>query len=134
MRVLCFPEVREGILDRGRMSNIRKLVCRGSHVFGCPSRLGESLGETMRPYTFYVDESGDVGTDRVRSAENSGASPYMTLGGALVGVDHQDALRGVLSELSQRIKPESLHCYKLDHFRKCSLLVRSVGSPSQALG
>ena len=80
----------------------------------------------MRPYTFYVDESGDVGTDRVRSAENSGASPYMTLGGALVGVDHHDTLQGVLSELSQKIKPESLHCCKLDHFQKV-FFARTIG-------
>ena len=35
-------------------------------------------------YTFYIDESGDSGTGQVRSGNEGGASPYMTLGGVLL--------------------------------------------------
>lgn len=72
----------------------------------------------MTGYTFYIDESGDVGTDNVRTSESSGASPYMTLGGALISADHHDILKEVLDKLSEKIKPASLHCCKLDHFQK----------------
>ena len=35
-------------------------------------------------YTFFIDESGDSGTKKIRSKGQGGATPYMILGGALV--------------------------------------------------
>ena len=72
----------------------------------------------MSKYLFLVDESGDAGIERVRGAGHGGASPYMTLGGALVAQEDCDYLRDQMRKLCIEVGKSTLHCKDLRHFQK----------------
>ena len=68
-------------------------------------------------YTLYIDESGDQGLDRVRDETNSyGASPFLTLGAALVPNKLREDIRDDLNAISKELKGKELHCADLSHF------------------
>lgn len=72
---------------------------------------------TLR-YTLYVDESGDLGLSNVRvRIDDKGASPFFSLGAALipdsVRVDLRSELNGISKDFSK-----FLHCTKLNHLQK----------------
>ncbi len=66
---------------------------------------------------FFIDESGDSGIGRIRTANTPGASPYMTLGGALIREANLVSARNKLDEIRQKIGRE-LHCNTLNHQQK----------------
>ncbi len=72
----------------------------------------------MPKYTLYVDESGDIGIERIRGNGQGGATPYLTLGAVLVNNDHEEALKTKLQEIEQKIGKNSLHCNELNHAQK----------------
>ena len=69
-------------------------------------------------YLFLVDESGDAGIERVRNEGQGGASPYMTLGGALIALEDAERIRDQMRKLCLEIKKSTLHCKDLKHFQK----------------
>lgn len=70
-------------------------------------------------FTLLVDESGDSGIGLVRSAlQSKGASPYMTMGGALISSDSCEAVRATLKRVAADVGKEELHCSGLNHFQK----------------
>lgn len=66
-------------------------------------------------YTLLVDESGEPGLQKVRSAEEDGASPYMTFGAVIFPNSERKTLEAKLAELTERIGKKDLHCSKLRH-------------------
>lgn len=72
----------------------------------------------MPKYIFLIDESGDAGIQNIRSESSGGASPYMTLGGALVPLNQADFIREQLTELCVLFEKRTLHCKDLRHFQK----------------
>ena len=68
-------------------------------------------------YTFLVDESGEAGINKIRSKQNPGASPYMTLGGVLIPDTHLEKIKKNTSIIKKEIGKE-LHCSTLDHNQK----------------
>jgi len=72
----------------------------------------------MSKFLFLVDESGDAGIEKIRAEGQSGASPYMTLGGVLVAQEDVDHLRDQLIKLCLEINKATLHCKDLRHFQK----------------
>lgn len=72
----------------------------------------------MAKYTLFVDESGEPGIGNIRSANKSGASRYMTLGGVVVRNNDKKKLEDSLDHIKRTIKKDDLHCKHLDHFQK----------------
>ncbi|CUH76868.1 hypothetical protein TRM7557_01102 [Tritonibacter multivorans] len=69
-------------------------------------------------YTFFVDETGDAGLDKVRSDINSkGASPFLVFGGVLVPDSRVEELRELLASVRSSLGKQSLHCNRLSHFQ-----------------
>ncbi len=79
----------------------------------------------MASYTLYIDESGETGISKIRSETESGASPYMTLGGVLIDNDKKSQLEDKLLEIRKKTGKKTLHCSKLKHIHKV-LLARTV--------
>lgn len=75
-------------------------------------------GSIMTSYTLYVDESGDVGLGKERTATAGGASPYFTLGAVLVADDVSRDLREHLNQIAKTMSKDYLHCQKLTHRQK----------------
>lgn len=74
-------------------------------------------------FTLFVDESGDSGIGVVRSAETSrGASPYMTMGAALIANDSFVDVRDTLEQVRIDTGRKNLHCTELKHFQKIFLI------------
>ena len=71
----------------------------------------------MDTYTFYIDESGDPNTKKVRTTETGGATPYMVLGGALVKDKGKELIKSDLKKIKKRIEKKSLHCAQLNHLQ-----------------
>ena len=69
-------------------------------------------------YTLYIDESGDTGIAKVRSATSSGSSPHMTLGAVLVENADKENLLKVLNDIQNTIGRKELHCNTMKHFQK----------------
>lgn len=69
-------------------------------------------------YTLLVDESGEPGLHKVRSADKDGASPYMTFGAVMIPNSERDVLEARLTKLTKRIGKKDLHCSKLRHEQK----------------
>lgn len=74
----------------------------------------------MKPrFTVFIDESGDSGIGRVRSSETAkGASPYMTMGAALIANDSFEAVRRTLENIATDMGKKALHCSDLTHYQK----------------
>ena len=68
----------------------------------------------MNSYTFYIDESGDSNTTKVRTEGTGGATPYMVLGGALVKDKDKKLIKSELERIKEKIN-KSLHCAQLNH-------------------
>lgn len=75
------------------------------------------LGAKLK-YTLFVDESGEAGIENVRSENSGGATPYMTMGGALIPNDQHEIIREQLNQLRKSFNKSSLHCKNLNHFQK----------------
>lgn len=68
-------------------------------------------------FTVFIDESGEAGIEKVRSDLSGGASPYMTLGAALISNRARNSLEGDLERIASVIGKKSLHCSQLNHFQ-----------------
>jgi len=66
-------------------------------------------------FVLLVDESGEAGISRVRASGSPGASPYMTLGAALVLRSQRDQLNLKLNNLREEFGVATLHCSRLKH-------------------
>lgn len=85
----------------------------------------------MTKYTFYVDETGDAGLEKVRQSTHSkGASPYLVLGGCLVPSVRKAELLNLLSDVRSEIDKSDLHCTKLSHFQMAKY-ARMVGASAR---
>ena len=70
-------------------------------------------------FTLFIDESGDSGIGAVRSENTSrGASPYMTMGAALVLNESFEDIRNTLERVRIDIGKKQLHCAELNHYQK----------------
>jgi len=79
-----------------------------------------------RRFTLFIDESGDSGIERVRSEGTlRGASPYMTMGAALIANDSHDAVRDTLNNIKIDVGKRELHCSQLNHYQKL-FFIRSI--------
>lgn len=68
-------------------------------------------------YTLFIDESGEAGIGKIRSESSPGASPYMTLGAAIVPNRYREVIEAILTTLSSEIGKNPLHCSKLNHYQ-----------------
>lgn len=66
-------------------------------------------------YTLYIDESGDAGITKIRTATTGGSSQFMTLGAALVPNSLQEKVRLDLQIIASLFQRQSLHCNRLNH-------------------
>jgi hypothetical protein len=70
-------------------------------------------------FTLLIDESGDSGIGVVRSSDTSkGASPYMTMGAALIINESIEAIRETIERVRVDIGKKDLHCSDLSHYQK----------------
>lgn len=72
----------------------------------------------MTTYTLYVDESGETGLSKIRTETAGGASPYLTLGAALIREEDSMQLTTKLGEICSKVGKKSLHCSALKHPQK----------------
>lgn len=88
----------------------------------------------MPKYTFYIDESGDLGLDTVRQGiRDRGASPYLVLGACLVPNTRKHGIRGQLDKLREEVcKSRRLHCSELNHYQVAKI-AREIGSLEKIL-
>jgi hypothetical protein len=70
------------------------------------------------PYTFYIDDGRDSGTGNVRSGNQGGASPYMTLAGVFVQDSDVENLKKCLVDLTTELSVHALHCSVMNHSKK----------------
>ncbi|KZK76908.1 hypothetical protein PsW64_04753 [Pseudovibrio sp. W64] len=77
----------------------------------------------MTKYLLVIDESGEAGIARFRSADGAGhgASPYMSLGAALIPCSRIDKFREELERIKAALKVKDLHCRDLNHPKKVYL-------------
>lgn len=68
-------------------------------------------------FTVFIDESGEAGISKVRSESASGASPYMTLGAALINNRSRKAFEESLKNICADMGKISLHCSQLKHYQ-----------------
>lgn len=72
----------------------------------------------MSEFTVFIDESGEAGIAKVRTKNSGGASPYMTLGAAIVRTSELDQVRMRLEEILKLIGKKRLHCRELSHIQR----------------
>lgn len=72
----------------------------------------------MTNLTLLIDESGEAGITKVRKRNETGASPYMTLGGVLIETDKLEKCRDFLEKIRLAVGKKTLHCNRLNHFQK----------------
>lgn len=82
----------------------------------------------MQKYTFYIDESGDLGLDTIRQGiKDRGASPYLVLGACLVPNTRKPQIREILEKLRDEVcKAKRLHCCELSHYQ-IAKIAREIG-------
>lgn len=68
-------------------------------------------------YTVFIDESGEAGIEKVRSASSGGASPYMTLGAALIRNRSRKGVENSLEKIRQVLGKPTLHCSQIGHYQ-----------------
>ena len=71
-----------------------------------------------RSYTFYVDESGDSGTSRIRSPSSGGSSQFMVLGGVLIADDSKNSITSSLQQICSHLGLQQLHCQNINHHKQ----------------
>ena len=76
-----------------------------------------------------MDESGQAGIKKIASPTSSGASPYMTLGAAMVETDKLNRYRNYLEKVAGELKKDTLHCSQLNHFQKIHYAKRVASIP-----
>jgi hypothetical protein len=69
-------------------------------------------------YKLLIDESGEAGISKIRSSLSGGASPYMTLGAAIVPADQCEYLLEQLTFIASQVDKDFLHCSELKHAQK----------------
>lgn len=75
---------------------------------------GDEMG-----YTVLIDESGNPGIRKIQTGKESGASPYMTMGGVIIRDDEKEAIKEALGKLTGQITRKGfLHCSSLGHEQK----------------
>lgn len=106
----------------------KSLLDCGAAITGYSSAKAALLVYQMQKYTFVVDESGDLGLDKVREGMNGrGASPYLVLGACLIPNSQKPTLRRRLEKLREEVcKHKPLHCSELSHHQNAKL-AREVG-------
>ena len=110
MVVGCFQEKHKLNVDRIPRASTLKLFLQ--------SKFPEWVARVPMEYSLYVDESGDLGIDKVRSgACASGASPFLTLGAILLPWNLEKDFEDFLNDMKSEIGSD-LHCKKLNHFDK----------------
>lgn len=72
----------------------------------------------QRKYTLFIDESGESGISKVRTTNSPGASPYLTLGAALVPNDLLNETSLKLEKICEDLGKNYLHCQELNHRQK----------------
>lgn len=72
----------------------------------------------MSKFTVYIDESGEAGILNVRGKTGRGASPYMTLGAALVKNGDVQEINSTLLNIASTIGKKDIHCNQLNHYQK----------------
>lgn len=84
-------------------------------------------------FTLLIDESGDSGIAVVRSADRAkGASPYMTMGAALVSNDSLETVRDTLQRIAVDVGKKQLHCSELNHYQKI-FFIREIAQHKKRL-
>lgn len=73
-------------------------------------------------FTVFIDESGEAGIEKIRSASSKGASPYMTLGASVISSASADDINGLLEKVRGEIGKRTLHCSSLKHFQLLHLI------------
>ena len=68
-------------------------------------------------FTLYIDESGEAGIGKIRTAKSGGASPYMTLGAVLIPNESRKRAVETLDKLKGEIGKKRLHCAELKHYQ-----------------
>lgn len=68
-------------------------------------------------YTVYVDESGEAGLSTIRTASKGGASPYMTLGAAIIKNADEADIQSTIAKLLDDFGKSQLHCADLSHYQ-----------------
>ncbi len=69
-------------------------------------------------YTIYIDESGEEGFERVRTAETSGSSPWFTLGAYIIKDSDKDLAEETLKRCRDYISRPDIHMKNMDHKQK----------------
>ena len=69
-------------------------------------------------YKLLIDESGEAGISKIRSSSSGGASPYMTLGAAILPINQCENVLSKLSTIASEVNKNSLHCSDLNHAQK----------------
>lgn len=85
-------------------------------------------------FTLYIDESGDSGIKKVRTANTPGASPYFVLGAALVPNKHIDNCKNSLDGIARKFGRSDLHSNKLAHRQKIYFAKAAVKLPIRFFG
>lgn len=84
-------------------------------------------------YRLLIDESGEAGIAKVRTASSGGASPYMTLGGVIIRNSDAGKLEDTLQEISATLK-KPLHCVGLNHSQKVFYARTIAAQPVRLFG
>ncbi len=70
-------------------------------------------------YTLYIDESGEEGITRIRSANTSGASPWLSFGACLINDNNYENIEATIQELEREFGiTAGLHFRNLPHKQK----------------
>jgi predicted metalloprotease len=85
-------------------------------------------------FTLFIDESGDAGIGKIRTSSEGGATPYMTLGGALVSNDQIAIVSEALNDVSEQIGRYDLHCNRLSHEQKVHFARTVAALPIRCFG
>jgi hypothetical protein len=65
---------------------------------------------SVATYSVVIDESGEAGIAKVRTADSAGASPYLTMGACVYPNTYQDKLTEELDRIKTLFKKSDLHC------------------------
>lgn len=68
-------------------------------------------------FTLFIDESGEAGIEKIRSASSRGASPYMTFGASLIQNESRKSIEEALQNIRSDIGKKTLHCSHLNHYQ-----------------
>lgn len=70
-------------------------------------------------YTLYIDESGEEGVSKIRTAKTSGASPWLSFGACLIKDSDYETIKSTIHEIEKELNiPSGLHLKSLSHKQK----------------